>query len=165
MIKCWLCWWWLRWWWWRFATLVWDTALLEYKRTGGPLNPKPLAGSGQTNSGLPDCEEGEDEDCKDEDCNRRLSKMRETLFCKSHFADFEIPSLSWEWLTAIFNLSLSFSTNFHTTSAAMGQLWKGVKNTDFIFFVFTMHLMGWKFHVNIINIQSWKVQYDHLTSL
>ena len=46
--------------------------MLEYKRTGGPLNPKPLAGSGQTNSGLPDCEEGEDEDCKDEDCDRRL---------------------------------------------------------------------------------------------
>ena len=86
--------------------------------------------------------------------------MRETLFRKSHFADFEIPSLSWEWLTAIFNLSLSFSTNFHTTSATMGQLWKGVKNTDFNLFVFTMHLMGWKFHGIIINIHRGKIQYD-----
>ena len=141
-----VCWWWL--WWW-FATLVWDTALLEYKRTGGPLNPKPLAGSGQTNSGLPDCEDG-----KDEDCNRRLKgtfqKLWETLFCKSHFADFEIPSLSWEWLTAIFNLSLSFSTNFHTTSATMGQLWKGVKNKDFYLLCFRNAFDGmknpWQYH-------------------
>ena len=52
--------------------------MLEYKRTGGPLNPKPLAGSGQTNSGLPDCEEGEDEDVKMRiDCNRRLKGIFE----------------------------------------------------------------------------------------
>ena len=59
--------------------------------------------------------------------------------------------------TCLFHFQQTF-TQLPQQWGNFGRVWK---TKIFIFFVFAMHLMGWKFHGNIINIHRGKVQYDH----
>ena len=58
--------------------------------------------------------------------------------------------------TCLFHFQQTF-TQLPQQWGNFGRVWK---TKIFIFFVFAMHLMGWKFHGIIINIHRGKIQYD-----